>query len=369
MAMFVAAVWHESVLFGVHVLSESIALPFACGGAAALLRAREDRRAALLAGFLLTIAVLLRLQDAVFAVTAALLTGGRDWRLNSRLLLGAVPALLIGALADLAAGMTPFAWVANSFAMNIVHQRAAFFGISGPFYYVATVITRTLPFAPFIVIGAISAGRRYHPLLFAAVANFAVHSLIGHKEYRFIWLSVFVFVILAAIASVDLVNRLKARHDATTASPTAAIIALCLAWSGASAGSYFATGGFASVRDGGKATEAAIRAAVLPGTCGIGFKSSLRRSVAYAFLPRKLNLYLLSDAVDERGEPIPGAVADAADVLILTDRARPPAPFRRMGCQQSVLTKVCLYRRDGGCHNLAAAQQYSYEASLIANDM
>ncbi|MEA2830753.1 MAG: hypothetical protein QOF22_1501 [Bradyrhizobium sp.] len=45
---------------------------------------------------------------------------------------------------------------------------------------------------------------RHAPLLLAmAVANIAVHNLIGHKEYRFIFLSVALFIIIAALVSAD----------------------------------------------------------------------------------------------------------------------------------------------------------------------
>jgi hypothetical protein len=53
-------------------------------------------------------------------------------------------------------------------------------------------------------------GWRYAPeLAWAAVINIAFHSLIGHKEYRFIFLSVAAFVIIAALGSADWIATLR----------------------------------------------------------------------------------------------------------------------------------------------------------------
>lgn len=368
-AMFVAAVWFESVLFGVHVLSESVALPFACGGAAALLRARENGRAAMLAGFLLAMAVLLRLQFAVFAGTLVLLSAGRDWTLYRRLAIGALPALAIGAATDLAAGMVPFAWVPKNLAMNLLHGRAEYFGTVGPFYFVTAIYLRLLPLSLVILGCALFAPKRYRPLLIAAIANIAVHSLIGHKEYRFIWLSTFVFVVLAALTSVDLVDRLRARRQASPTSRPLALTLLCLGWAALSYWSLVATGGFAAIRDGGKTAEATVKAASYPDTCGIGVTILLRKPFAYAFVQRRLGFYLVPDEIDSGRQPFPAPLTEAANTLVLTDKARAPAAYRQVSCQQDVLNKVCLYRREGGCRTSKASEYYTYQAIAARNDM
>src|SRR3546814_11780731 len=49
----------------------------------------------------------------------------------------------------------------------------------------------------------------YQPLFWAAVVTLGAHMLIGHKEYRFLFLSISVFIIFAALGSVDLMHRLQ----------------------------------------------------------------------------------------------------------------------------------------------------------------
>ena len=51
------------------------------------------------------------------------------------------------------------------------------------------------------------------PLLLAtAVANITFHSLIGHKEYSFIFLSVVLFIIIAALGSADWIQWLRTKR-------------------------------------------------------------------------------------------------------------------------------------------------------------
>ncbi len=368
-AMFVAAVWFEAVIFGTHVLTESVALPFACGGAAALLRAKQDRRAAWLAGFLLAMTVLLRLQFAVFVGALVLLSVKGDRALYRALALGALPALAIGAITDLAAGAMPFAWVGRNIAMNLLEGRADYFGRSGPLAYVQAVYLRLLPFSVPILLGALCVERRYRPLLIAAVANIAVHSLIGHKEYRFIWLSMFILVFLAAMTSLDLVERLGARRLASPVGRVVAVLALCLGWAGLSWGSMLATGGPQALREGGGTAQATVSAARDPATCGLGVATTLRKGLAYVYIRRPLPLYLIPTPIESGQQPFPAALAEAANALVLTDKTRAPAGFRRLSCGQDGGNKMCLYRRAGSCRAGEAAAPYSYEAMLLHNDM
>src|SRR5262249_5208561 len=61
-------------------------------------------------------------------------------------------------------------------------------------------------------LAAIWRGARHAPLLLAAaLANLIFHSLIAHKEYRFVFLSVALFNIVAALGSADWVQWLRAR--------------------------------------------------------------------------------------------------------------------------------------------------------------
>ena len=69
---------------------------------------------------------------------------------------------------------------------------------------------------------------------FAALFNLAVHSVIGHKEYRFIELTSASLVLLAAIGSVNAWQWVEQRRGRAFSAPIA-LTALLAAWAGSSA--------------------------------------------------------------------------------------------------------------------------------------
>lgn len=367
MAMLVAAVWYEAVLFGVHVLSESLAAAAALGGSAALLHAQR-RRWALAAGFLLALAVILRVPYAGYAAPLVVLSAGRDLALWRRLLLGALPALALSALADAAASQIPFAWIWKNYALNMGHERAAAFGVHPAWQYAEHLWVRLFPAAIPILAGACLAPARYRPMLAGALLNIAAHSLIPHKEYRFIWLSVLAIVILAAIASVDLVDRLLAARQASARARAPALTVMAALWCLLSGGTLLATGGEASFRSGRQITEAVVEAGRRPQTCGIALASSDRRHAATFLLAHRAQLYLLPDGMIRGTEPLSPAVARAADALVMTGTARPPAPYRQATCRESEGERACLFLRPGGC-DPAAARGFTYQAVMLKDDV
>lgn len=366
-AMLVAAVWYESVLFGVHVLSESLATAAALGGSAALLHV-ERRYWGLAAGSLLALAVLLRAPYAAYVGPLILLSAGRDLRLWRHLALGALPALALSALADIAAGLTPFSWIWRSYALNM-GGRAAAFGVHPPLQYLEHLWVRLFPAGLAILIGACLAPARYRPMLAGALLNIAAHSLIPHKEYRFIWLSVLVLVILAAITSVGLVDRLLAARKAYPHARSGAIGALSAMWCALSGATLLFTGGTDSFRGGRQITLAVVEAGRRPQTCGIALASSDRRHAATFLLAHPAELYLLPDGMIRGTEPVPPAVTQAANALILTGSARPPAGYRPRGCRDAQGQTACLFVREGGCHPGEAARGMTYQAVMLKDDV
>src|SRR3546814_1907663 len=72
--------------------------------------------------------------------------------------------------------------------MNITENRAADFGVSGPLAYFGQMLSYwQLAAIPLLMLAR--SVKPYQPLFWAAVVNLGVHMLIGHKEYRFIFLS------------------------------------------------------------------------------------------------------------------------------------------------------------------------------------
>lgn len=367
-AAFVAATWFELVYYGGHVLSETAATALILSAAALMIDpARRGRL--LVAGALLGLAAIMRFQYLPAIATLVLLSAGLQWRARwLPLVAGGVAALAAGALADAAAGQIPFRWLVENIHQNLLLDRAADYGVSDWGGYLAMIVRNWgIWFVPAFLFVQPTL-RRYRPLLWMAIVNFAFHSLIGHKEYRFILLSTTALVILGAIGSAELAKRLADRMPPRTRRVVPA--ALLLLWAGASA-SLAARPSWLprwTAFSAGLEATGAIRTA--PGICGIAlYDLDFWEGGGYAYLHRKLPLYLARSPVDigplpplEHSAKAFNAVLAPADVA-----GALPRDFSRKACFSAPGTgrgsgraygvrNVCLFVRPGPCAPDAARE-------------
>lgn len=363
-ALFVAAAWYESVLFSTLLLSEVLATGLIALAAPLLLD--EARRPATLriAGLLLALGVVVRLQYAPFVAVLALASLRADWKAWGQLILGGIAAALIGGASDLAMGRWPFEWVWVNFAYNIGDARAARFGAAPPLEYARLLLLHLGPSAPFILAGAVLTPARYRPLLLALIANLVFHSLIAHKEYRFIWLSTFLIVVLAAISSVSLAEQIALQRGRALAGWMLA--ALCLAWVGASLAAERQSGGARTMRGGSPIPLAAQTGAARAEACGIAIPDQWRAHLVPALLARDVPLYVAPAAVMAGKAELPAGVAASANVLVFP--ALPPgaAGYFQISCQTNSAIRACTYVRPGPC---APDPHWTYQAALQREDL
>ncbi len=365
-ALLVAAVWYDGVALSVQLLSESLATAILVCGAALLLIEQPKRSQLVLAGFLLTLGVLVRLQYAPFAAALVLLTARGDWRMWRDLAIGGSMALLLGAASDLANHQIPFRWIVVNFTMNIGDGRAAQFGVTGPFEYGRLLLAGLGPFSPVILAVALLAGPRYRALIVAALVNILVHSLIGHKEYRFIWLSVFLILVLAAIATVDLLDRWIAQRKPGQLAGPRALALLCLGWMAASLAAQATIGSVTAYRSGGAYTQAAHDVSGQPGICGLSVPLQWRNHVVTAYLRRDIPIYIAPEDVLKGKAAMPGEIARGANAML---GIRPLSPdYRQIACHRRKGQKACLFIRPGSCDK-AAGKAYEYQTLLLKFDI
>ncbi|MDE1918138.1 MAG: hypothetical protein KGJ57_09160 [Sphingomonadales bacterium] len=348
-ALFAVSIWYESVLFSELLLSESLASALLVMAAALLLAPVDSARGLRLGGLLLGLGVIVRLQYAPFA---AVLLIGACWRHRPRwqaAMMGCGVALSIGALSDLLGHHVPYHWVVQNVILNIgTANRAASFGVEPPQTYVIWLFEHLGPFAPFMLAGAFLAGKAYRPLAAAALVNLLLHSLIAHKEYRFIWLSVLVVVVLSAIASLRGIDMLARRRGAKQASGIAMAVLIC-AWLIASLAANQQSGGARAMRGGSAITRLAIQASQQPGICGIAIANRYRSHVVPAMLPRDVPLYLIPESVASRNDPLPVNLGATANALIAIDRPRDTQAFSKADCITMPFKQACLFVRRGSC--------------------
>ena len=362
-ALFVAAIWWESVLFSDLLLSGSLGTALMLLGAAFLLDPASGKRALFAAGTLVTLAVLVRLQFAVFAGVLALAALRLDLARWCQFLGGCLVAALFGALSDAAAGLTPFSWVWINFQMNIGAGKAAQFGTSGPFAYLGMLERHLWPWGLLIGLGGLAQGilePRHRPLLLAALASLLAHSLIGHKEYRFVWTTALSILLLAAIGSVSLAGMIARRQGRPLG--RTGLLALLLGWALMSLWSARLTGGSSAFRGGAAIPELANRAASDPKVCGLALGYEFKSHLVPALLVRPVSLYLVPESASVKGKAIPVGITRSANALILNhNTARAPQGYRKIACEAFGEDQPCLYRRGGAC---APDKVWSYQSVL-----
>lgn len=357
-AMFVAAVWWQSVLFSDLLLSESLAAAVLLLAAAPLLDRAAPPRAIAASAFLLGLGLLLRFQFAPFAAVlalSALLAEPRRWRAVA---LGGLGAAALGTASDLLSGSVPFAWVLANFTQNIGAGKAARFGTSGPFEYLAEYYRHFGAAALlFAAVAVIPAARRYAPLLAAAAVTVFAHSLLAHKEYRFVWVATQAVLIVAGIGSLSLVQRLRPAWNGP-----AALLVTGAAWSLLSLASFSATGGYRSMRGGGGLSELAVMAAKDPRVCRLAVAQAYYLYAAPSILPRRLPISVMPEGVLEGRAALPGEIGRGANALLAGEAPpRGASGYRRAACTRLPGETACLYVRAGTC---APDPYYDLQASL-----
>lgn len=204
------AIWFDLVYFAPVAMTEVLAAH--CAIIALYLgESGPGPRRAFWIGALLGLAVCLRYQYAP-ALAPAVLWRVRDARsVWVWLCLGFLAALLpIAGILDLLTLGLPFQSIWLNFVRNTLQGVASGNGTEGPFYYLAYLMTAFPGLPVFLLLAAIGA-RRFPSLAIAAAGVFLLHSLVPHKEVRFIYLTLAASPILIGLGCADLLARLPRR--------------------------------------------------------------------------------------------------------------------------------------------------------------
>jgi phosphatidylinositol glycan class B len=344
------AVAPELVYFGARALSEVVSAHLLVIGIFLAEPGDEvmARRRLFATGALLGLACLLRVQilPAVAILAVWLMT--RSWRTRFPIVLaGAVAALILVAVLDWLTLGYPLASVVRPVLYNLYYGVSSEFGVEPWSYYVlgeiglwgAAIILLLLV----IALGAV----RSPALLIAAVSIIAVHSCIAHKEYRFIYPAVILFMLLAGIGLGQLMswggewlNRRGLEKRKTTVLCGLAVVGWWTVLSYQLWTSETMTGLRQRAHDN---LAAASFVAHQPAFCGLGLYGEKgrdwARSGGYTYLHRPVPIYWPENRFEL------SSLAPAFNVLIYT--AAPPSilGFEKVRC----FGRVCVARRAGDC--------------------
>jgi len=365
--MAVVGVWVESVAFSVQTLSESLGVA-ALMVAAALLHPQARMRAIVAAGALLALAVLFRFQFGPAAAVFGAMMAGKDRRIWKGLILGGLPVVFAGGLIDLAMGLAPYEWIYTNYRLNIAEGKMqAIAGAGQPIRYLLYLIESWQWALLAIPLLLIKGWRRHPALMSAAIVNLVLHQLIEHKEYRYIWLSMQIFLLLAAFGSVDLMRlvfRRNTESDWATAALAAgwAVVSLLLSLS------TVHRDVFRTDNDAARAAAAAMRH---PATCGLAVPRRRYWQFGYSLLHENKPVFVLgTDGPVTRWRPERVSAGFNA-LLTYEGNPPPPAPWRKQSCsgQHLAIERTCLYVRPGGCRIDAANRPYLIQQAMLAAKM
>jgi phosphatidylinositol glycan class B len=340
----------ELVYFGARTLSEVAAGHLLLLGIYVLqpgYRVTSQRRL-FVGGALLGFVLVVRVQLAPALLIVALWT---NWRRACEcapaMLAGSAAALSVAGILDAVTLGYPLASMWRYVVYNLYYGASATFGVEPWHYYLRGELGVWGGAAPSLLLLVIL-GARWAPLLLAAaVTIIAVHSGIGHKEYRFIYPAVLLAFVLAGIGLAQLASwgrrfleRGRGRQFAALASAAFVLAYWCLASYG-----VWKSGTLTALR---YRTYDNLTAAAFvahgPGTCGIGLYGAdgndWADSGGYTYFHQPAPLYW------PRDEAVLIGTAEGFDTLVYT---RPPPPslgFTPLRC----FGLVCVARRHGGCH-------------------
>lgn len=360
-AAWVGAVWCEVFYFAVRPSAEAIGLTLLFPAMALAQRLRRDpcpRRAVVL-GLLLAIGFVVRFHYLPAIVLIALWSLGTGWRRTlGWTVLGGLGGLVLGGLADVVTGHPPLLWIWRSITFNVVEGGSDLFGTQPPWWFV-TFQARTWGWATLALVPLALIGARRRPMLLAiALAVIAAHSLIAHKEYRFVLLAITTLVLLAAIGSVDLWDRLtKAR----------ALPVLAAIWAGLSLACALTPVFSEYWMQGDVPFMSLVLAGETPGLCGFAmFDQPAHPALAMTMFNRRAPVLLF----DGPEAPLQArAMADRFNVIEAPqlEAGKLPAGYRLTGCRGSEYLNVedrlqCLFVRPGGCRG--GVGDFAYQPAI-----
>jgi hypothetical protein len=250
-----------------------------------------------------------------------------------------------------------------NFDRNSLQGVATAIGTEPLSYYLRYLAVGLMPLPLMLGLAAVGS-TRFPALAIAAAGTLVMHSLLPHKEVRFIYLAIAAAPILIGLGATRAIQLLTVRHGAwTNTVGTWSFLAL-----GAGLSWFIATTplGARWVFQRGM-IHAFLAAHREPNLCGLqvrdipawksGGYTYLNRDVPLTFDPFVPEVRLpgvaapLRFMVEREGGPVPQFRSPYSHVI--AEAAHPPAGFDRVECfpddAQPGEPALCLFRRPGGC--------------------
>jgi len=333
LAAALPAIWVDMVYFSSHTLSEPFGAHVWLAGVALAGTLRPRPWQAAIAGALVLLALLIRLQLAPVVLLALLWFAWARPAIRAPLLLGAGAMLLLGGVVDTVTWGLPWQPIWRTLELHLVYRVHESFSIDEAWWYGARLVYYLGAGA--VVLGALAlfGVREAWLIALAALVVLLAHSAIAHKEYRFIY---------PAIAFASVVAGLGlARVAAAQASPwlpAGAVAGVALV----SLATAVSPGYERYVRQNVEPVLPVARAVrALPELCGVGFRTFWSHAGGHALIHRPVPFY-------DASTPASWARYHAGFNAVVYDADDKPAPelgFAEVACFRA----LCVGARPGGC--------------------
>jgi len=364
------AIWFDLIYFSPAVLTEVLSAH--CAILAICLGEQTPplpRNRLLAIGGLFGLAFCLRYQYAPALLAAMLWRYRLLWPCWRWLLAGGAAIVLpVAGVLDALTWGSPFQSIWLNFLRNSVQGVSAGMGVEPAWFYLSylDVALRALPVLGFLaVLGAI----RMPALGLAAAVTVLEHSLVPHKEVRFIYLALAVAPILIGLGFTGVMRHLSPRMDRRFAAAAFLLASAGLSW-------WTGTVALGPRWQFDRANTLAFLAAHdEPGLCGLAVRDVwFWESGGYTYLHRDVPVWFAADdpgltlpgtdrptslIVMRGGHPVPRIAADRLGAAsaryshMIANRGDGEPGYEPVACFDDVARhgqpELCLFRRAGGC--------------------
>jgi hypothetical protein len=207
LAAVLACFWYELVYFAPRPLTDAVATYFLVAALAYVTDPKEARRP-LRFGLCVAMAVVIRVQYLPVAGFLFLLAAA-TWS-GQALLKGAGAALGAALLAGFLDRVTWGSWFVSyhhAYLFNVTHGIAKTFGVAGRREFFVQLRDASVGLFPLAALLSLGFARRLGILIAWVVLVVGMHTVIAHKEYRYIFAAIPVLLVLAAAVTTLLAGR------------------------------------------------------------------------------------------------------------------------------------------------------------------
>lgn len=358
------AIWFDLIYFAPAVMPEVLAAHCAIAGLYFGVAGKSTTRRGFWVGALFGAAICLRYQYAPALLLAALWQYRRQAKHWQWVFLGLTSVLLpFSGVLDAITWGGAFQSIWLNFARNSLQGMATAMGTQGSTYYLQYLTVALVPLPLLLGLAAVGA-IRFPALGIAALTTLVTHSLVPHKEVRFIYLALAAAPILIGLGASYLMRQLADRFGPRSVSlGTPAFLALsamlsCYIGVGPLGGRWSFQRGM---------VDAFLAAHREPNLCGLqvrdipswqsGGYTWLNRDVPLMFAPYVPEVRLpgapfpLHFTVEWQGGPVSQVHSPYSHVI--AEAAHQPAGFAAVSCFPGDVRpgepELCLFRRPGGC--------------------